>query len=218
MVKALVIVIACGLPASSLFASDLAAAPSAEAGAAPAALSFAGPSFLFARYATRGASSLYAARGLGHASVVFGMVENSRTGYHELIGGAVSRISWGRQAVSVALAVASASDSKYLQIYLVPSCNVGRFELAGTIEGYEPLQRAGVRQLDVNPIGLIAHLSKRVGVGAFYALSLATGEPPRQRAGPALEIELPSAVLRIEGVFNLKGAASELRVAASMSL
>jgi hypothetical protein len=40
-------------------------------------------SFLFARYASRNASALYAGYGWGSAGVFFGMVEKPRSGYRE---------------------------------------------------------------------------------------------------------------------------------------
>jgi hypothetical protein len=173
--------------------------------------------FLFARYATASASSLYAGFGSGKAGMFFGMVENPRSGYHELIGGAVSRIVWGRQAVTVAFGAADASDSKYLQSYIVPSFVMGSFSLSGTIEVYVPVQASGTRQLDVSPVTLLVHPRPRVGVGAFYGLGVATGVAPRHRAGPVVEFALPPGALKVELVRNLARASNEVRMSFRVS-
>lgn len=216
------------LPASSARAGDalaLLAAQDATAQAAAASLPapatatvhLEGPSFLFSRYSTVGSSSLYGVYGLGRASIVLGVVANPRTGYREVIGGGASQIAWGPQAIAVAVTGAAASDSRYLQVYVLPSFILGRLNLSGAIEWYLPLQRAGVQQLDVNPMTLLVPLTSRVGLGAFYALHVAAGAAPRLRAGPVLQLGVASAVLRIECARNVSGASSEVRVAAQVS-
>src|SRR5437016_1512821 len=89
-------------------------------------------SFVFARYASGSASVLYAARGLGPVGGFVGMVQNPETQYHELIAGSFTQINWSDQSVLVAVAYADASESQYLQTYVVPSFATGRLELSGT--------------------------------------------------------------------------------------
>jgi len=169
-------------------------------------------SFLFARYATTSASSLYAAYGFGKVGFVLGVVGNPRTGYNELIGGAVSRIAWGPQSVTMALALAEAPDSAYLQTYLVPSLSIASLSLSASIEWYEPLQDSGVRQLDLNPLTVLVHLGPRVYLGGVYALGLAGGGAPHHRAGPALQYAFAHGSLRVELVRSLRRSSTEVRV------
>jgi hypothetical protein len=174
-------------------------------------------SFLYARYATSSASNLYAAYGFGKAGIVFGMVENPRSGYRELVMGALSRLTWRGQALTVAVAAADASDGTYLQTYLVPSLARGSVSLSGTIEWYQPLG-SGTRQLDVNPVTILIRLGPRLSAGAFYALGFAEGAAPRQRAGPALQVALPPGALKLEVVRNVSHSANEVRVVFQASL
>src|SRR5207245_8382509 len=55
------------------------------------------PSFVFARYATASAASLYGARGFGPVGGFVGMVQNRKTQYREVIAGMYSQVNWDRQ-------------------------------------------------------------------------------------------------------------------------
>ena len=197
--------------ASLLLALSLLAASVARAEDATA-LRLDTKSFLFARWASRNASALYAGYGWGSAGVFFAMVENPRTGYREVIGGAMSRLARGGQSLTVGLAAADASDSDYLQLYLVPSLSHGAWSLEGTLETYEPLQSAGIRQLELNPLTLLRRVGRRAGVGASYVLSLAPGAAARHRGGPALRVEVPRGALQLELLAGLQNAKDELRI------
>jgi hypothetical protein len=215
------------LPASSTRAADApgsspaqdATAPAAATSLpapAPAAVHLEAPTFLFSRYSTVSSSSFYAVCGLGRASLVLGVVDNPHTGYREVIGGGLSQLAWGQQAIAVALAGAAASDSKYLQVYVLPSFILGRLRLSGAIEWYQPLERAGVHQLDVNPMTLLVPLTSRLALGAFSTLGVTAGAPLRLRAGPVLQLGIASSALRLECARNVSGSSSELRMTAQV--
>jgi len=84
-----------------------------------------------------------------------------------------------------------ATESEYLQTYVTPSLSRGPLTFSGTIEWYEPIERSGTRQLDVNPVSLGVRLSKGFGLGAVYPLGLAKGSPAKRRAGPMLLLTAP---------------------------
>lgn len=171
------------------------------------------PSFVFARYASGSASALYAARGLGPVGGVVAMVENPETQYRELIGGAFTQVNWGRQSVLLAVAYADATDGHYAQTYVAPSFSYGRLALSGTIEWYEPLGRAGTRQLSVNPASLEFRLGQRLWVGAAYTLGLEQNQIPRHRGGPVIEWAMRKATLRVELLDRTIGEPAEVRAA-----
>ena len=171
------------------------------------------PSFMFARYATASAATLYAARGFGPVGVFVGMVQNPKTPYRELIAGTYTQLTAGRQSVLVALGYADATESEYLQTYVMPSLSKGPLTFSGTIEWYEPMKRSGTRQLDVNPISLVIRVNKRFGLGAVYTLGLAEGGLPQQRGGPKLELTAAWGVLRVELLRRSSGESTEMRTA-----
>jgi hypothetical protein len=142
-----------------------------------------------------------------------GIVQNPKTPYRELIAGTYTQVTWDRQSVLVALGFADATESEYLQTYLSPSLSSGPLRFSGTIEWYEPLERSGTRQLDVNPISLVVHVNKRFGLGAVYALGLAEGGLPRQRGGPKLELTAPWGTLGVELLHRSTGESTEIRTA-----
>ena len=171
------------------------------------------PSFVFARYATASAASLYGARGFGPVGGFVGMVQNRKTQYRELIAGIYTQVNWDRQSVLVALGYADATESEYLQTYVIPSLSRGRLTLSGTIEWYEPIERSGTRQLDVNPVSLGVRLSKGFGLGAVYTLGLAKGSPARRRAGPMLQLTASWGTLKVELLDRSFGESTEIRTA-----
>src|SRR6266516_4906606 len=78
--------------------------------------------FLFARYATRTSRALYTGYGNESWQRILALIENPRTGYHEALMGVAKRITLAqRQSTIIALALSDASDSRYGEIYVVPS-------------------------------------------------------------------------------------------------
>lgn len=171
------------------------------------------PSFVFARYATVSAASLYGARGFGPVGGFVGMVQNRKTQYRELIAGIYTQVNWDRQSVLVALGYADATESEYLQTYVVPALSRGPLTFSGTIEWYQPIDRSGTRQLDVNPVSLVVGLSKGFGLGAVYTLGLAKGAPATRRAGPMLQLTAPWGTLKVEFLERSSGESTEVRTA-----
>jgi hypothetical protein len=171
------------------------------------------PSFVFARYATASAATLYGARGFGPVGGFVGMVQNRKTQYRELIAGMYTQVNWDRQSVLVALGYADATESEYLQIYVVPALSRRPLTFSGTIEWYQPIERSGTRQLDINPVSLVVALSKAFGLGAVYTLGLAQGAAATRRAGPMLQLTAPWGTLKLELLERSSGKSTEVRTA-----
>jgi len=179
---------------------------------APESLRLEMPSFVTASYGTAGASTIYAGYSFGPGAVAVGIVVNPRSGYRELVLGAVTRMVRGRQSLALALAVADAPESPYLQGYLMPGFSLGACALTGTLEVYLPFGSEGTRQLDLSPLRAIVPLDGRVGIGAVATVGLAHGAPSRLRAGPVIEIGIPRGAIYAELRRNLLRARPELRV------
>jgi hypothetical protein len=169
-------------------------------------------SFVFARYATRTPSCLYTAFGMGPGGAFFGMVEAvSSGGYQEVIGGLFSRVASGPADLVVGVAFADASDSNYIQTYLLPSAAFGRVSLSATTQWYEPIQSTGIRQIDVNPLTGLFRLAPHVSAGGVYAMGYTDGQSLRHRAGPALQLDALTGALKLEVLRNITRAADEVR-------
>ena len=143
------------------------------------------------------------------------MIQNPKTPYREFIVGTYTQVTADRQSLLVALAFADATESEYLQTYLMPTLSRGPLTLSGTIEWYMPLERSGTRQLDVNPISLVVLVTKRFGLGAAYTQGLAKGSRPRERAGPKVELTPPWGTIRVELLHRSTGESTEIRTAIS---
>lgn len=160
-------------------------------------------SFFFARYATVSASAMYVGYSFGPVGFVAGLVESPKTTYRELIAGGYTRFGVANQGATAAVAFASASDAPYLQIYLNPSLHAGRLALSGSLEQYVPLDEQGTWELDFNPATLLIRLHRFVSVGGVYTVAMPTGGVSKQRAGPALQIDIPHGALNVEFLRNL---------------
>src|SRR5213080_2572964 len=95
------------LSPATVFAASAQRSPGAE-------LRLDTPSFVFARYATASAASLYGARGFGPVGGFVGMVQNRKTQYRELIAGIYTQVNWDRQSVLVALGYARCDGERVL--------------------------------------------------------------------------------------------------------
>lgn len=167
--------------------------------------------FLFARLSTAHSSALYGGYSLGAWGPFVGVVRNPGNGYHEWIAGAVTRLAWREQGVNVALAFADAADGRYAQIYLVPGLKAKSLSFSGTIELYEPLGRAGTRQLYLDPVTVLRRMGPRWEVGASYALGASAGEASRHRAGPAFQVAVGGGSLRVELLHEFGRSSTDLR-------
>src|SRR5437016_14594508 len=107
------------LSPATVFAASAQRSPGAE-------LRLDTPSFVYARYATASAASLYGARGFGPVGGFVGMVQTRQTQYREFIAGLYTQVNWNRQNLLLALGYADATPSPYLQTYLVPSLSLRR--------------------------------------------------------------------------------------------
>lgn len=172
-----------------------------------------GPNFLSFRYASRTSLSLYAAYGEGNLLLFAGMVQNPRTEYRETAGGLGLNVRLGNGASAVvATAVARAKDSWYAQLYVLPDWTAGRLSASGLFELYEPLERAGARQLDVNPCSAFWRLADRLQVGAAYLLFAQVGGAPTQEAGPTVRVMVPHGSLTTEFFIRIGGRQTEVRL------
>jgi succinyl-diaminopimelate desuccinylase len=174
-------------------------------------LAFDTHNFVFARLSTAHSSALYTGYSLGTWGAFGGLVQNPRDGYHEWIGGAVTRLAWREQAVSVALAFADASDGRYGQLYVVPSLRRGSFSFSGTVELYEPLRGSGVRQLYFDPVTLLRQVGRRWHVGASYSLGVSAGEAPQHRAGPAVQVACGGGSVKVEVLRDFSRSSTDVR-------
>lgn len=169
------------------------------------------PSFIFARYATRSASALYATHGFGAVGAVIALVENPRTKYRELIAGAYTQLGGGDRSMIVAIAYADATGGRYVQTYLNPSIAFGRLGLSTTAEWYAPVDHSGIEQLSFNPVSVEWRLFRRLQLGATATLDVAPHTAPAHRVGPVAEWTTGWGTLRLEVLDRMTGP-TEVRI------
>ena len=169
--------------------------------------------FVFTRFASRTSNTLYAGYGIGRTMVVTGMVMNPRTGYREhVLGGGVQLFPGRRNSANFVLAAADAKESAYLQLYLVPALGLGPASVSATIEGYQPLERAGTRQLGFNPVTITIPAGRRFAAGATTVVFLGEGEAAQYGVGPALSAGFPKGSVALDLVQGVSHYRSEARL------
>lgn len=173
----------------------------------------AAPSFVFARYGSASATVLFTGRSFGAVGAVVAMVQVPATAYRELIAGAYTQATWGKQSFLVAVAYADATDGRYVQTYLVPTFKSGLFIFDTTIQWYEPLERSATRQLSVNPATLQVRVERRLTLGVAATLDLALGSIPPRRYGPVAEVTAKWGTYRVEVLHRTTGKPTEVRIA-----
>jgi hypothetical protein len=180
-----------------------------------AQVSDAGPrtTFILARYAVRGTRALYAGYGAGSWQGVIGLVDNPASSYLEALVGIAKGFTLApRQSVTVALAVADASDSRYGQVYTVPSLSAGRLALSGTSELYLPLQAQGVFQYYLSPLSLHFAIRPGLQLGATYVLAMQEHTPTGHGLGPSLKVAVPHGTLTLDWIIHVEAYRTQTRL------
>ena len=169
--------------------------------------------FLFFRYASHTSLALYASYGDGNTLLVAGMIQNPRSGYHEIDGALGRVVNLGPNFSNVvAVGVVSASDSWYAPMYWLPSFTAGRLHLNGSLEYYEPLQHQGARQLDVNPLTAMVRTVGPLQIGAAYLLYAQVASVPTHEWGPAARLPVPNGTVQLEWLLRPRSGATDLRL------
>jgi hypothetical protein len=171
--------------------------------------------FTSARVDSYTAAFVYAGYGYRGVFGVGGVMYNQRSKYSELVGGVglrrrVGGARYGGTHFLVAT-VAKASDSRYAQLYYLPSARLAGLEIDATLEAYAPLDDAGEVQYYVTPLSAFRAISRTVAIGASYELAYQRGLDPSQFLGPTLRVSLPAAQLSVDVHGGIDNAPGKLR-------
>jgi hypothetical protein len=171
------------------------------------------PNFIFFRYASLTSLSLYGAYGEGKWLGFFGMVQNPRTSYREIVGGVGANVVvTPRVGGAIALAAADASDGWYGQLYLQSNMRLGRVRTYLSTAYYEPLDANGVRQVKVNPALVMWRAFRGMEAGGAYVFLGSAGSKGIHQLGPALQMSVPNGRASFELLKRLHDSRTDLRV------
>jgi hypothetical protein len=141
------------------------------------------------------------------------MVQNPRTGYREIAGGAgAGVVVTPRVGGFIALAAADASDGWYGQLYLQSNIRLDKVTTYVSTAYYEPLEPNGARQVKVNPALVMWRAFRRVEAGGAYVFLGAVGSKGIHQLGPALQIAVPNGRASLELLQRLHSSRIDLRV------
>lgn len=171
-----------------------------------------GPSFMVIRYSSAASLTFYGGYRLGPAVGFVGFVQNPRSTYREALAGLGATVSSGRQSALIGLAAAHASDGWYGQLYLLPDLRLGRFELSGTLEVYQPAESRGAHQFYTTPLNLFYLPGSGVAVGLTYLVSAQTGIPDGHTLGPSVRVAIPKGSIRVDLPRRVAVAPPEVRI------
>lgn len=186
--------------------------------AAPAAAqqetarSEAGPGYLEFRFATESAIALYAGYTAGPVLLVVGMLQNPRSDYEEILGGAVVTVfADDRAELLVAPAIAWSNTGWYAQGYFLPALWLGPLELSGTFQFGLPFEERGYRNAYVSPLNVWLRALQYVDIGAAWYAAFEEGFGSFHALGPALRVPIPNGAISVDYPIGLGDVQSELR-------
>ena len=169
--------------------------------------------FVNARYDTRSSAYIYTGYGWRGAFAMAGVVNNPRTGYSELVGGAGAVFKTGADAEHwVAFATAGAGSRSFAQIYWLPKVRTGSVTSRATVKWKIPYDGSEPQKLSVSPLSMTVPLGDRVAGGVAMDVAAAEGARPAIGSGPELRLRLPGAVLGLDALGNVTGKVSGVRV------
>ena len=162
--------------------------------------------FFNARYDTRTSNFIYAGYGYDRYFAFGGVLANPRSGYFETLGGIGAIFALTRRTNHMfGLAAAQAPESRYAQLYYLPTLRLGRATARATLEWYFPMEDTGVRQFGVSPASVTMPVARRVELGAAMELASAAGASTSVELGPEVRIAIPRATLGFDAFAHVSG-------------
>ena len=169
--------------------------------------------FVNARYDTRSSSYIYTGYGWRGVFGMAGVVNNPRTGYSELAGGAGVVFKTGPDAEHwVAFATAGAGARSFAQIYWLPKVRTGAVTYRATVKWKISYDGSDPQKLSVSPLSMTTPLGRWLAGGVSMDLAAAEGARANIGAGPELRLTLPGAALGLNVLADVTGKASGVRL------
>ena len=169
--------------------------------------------FVNARYDTRSSAYIYTGYGWRGAFAMAGVVNNPRTGYSELVGGAGAIFKTGADAEHwVAFATAGAGSRSFAQVYWIPKVRPGEVTSRATVKWKIPYDGREPQKLSVSPLSMTVPLGGRLAGGMAMDVAAAEGARTTIGAGPELRLTLPGAAVGLNVLGDVTGKASGVRV------
>jgi hypothetical protein len=160
--------------------------------------------FVAARIDSRFSHSIYTGYGYESVFLIGGLVANPRNGYSEQALGAGLRLPKYRRLSQLAvLTFSNASDSRYIQLYYLPSSTLRHVSMGAALEVDFPLERPGVKQFAITGLSVATRMGGPFAAGLVYELSAVEHAPVRHGAGMGLRLALPDAELAIDALRGL---------------
>lgn len=153
--------------------------------------------------------------GYGHSGIfgLVGLAHNPRVGYNELLGGLGMRFSlasWNSHTVAVAYS--EATDSPYLQMYLLPSLTFGGTTAEALVQVSAPGSSAGAWKVGIKPVSVSTKVIGPLSLGGSYQLTAQENAPARHLVGPQFRVSIPRGVVMVDLLEGFKRSPDEIRV------
>jgi hypothetical protein len=169
--------------------------------------------FVNARYDTRSSAYIYTGYGWRGVFGMAGVVNNPRTGYSELVGGAGAVFKTGADAEHwVAFATAGAGARSFAQIYWLPKVRTRSVTARATVKWKIPYDGSEPQKLSVSPLSMTVPFGGRLAGGVAVAVGGGEGARTTIGAGPELRLKLPGAALGLDAVGDVTGKVSGVRL------
>lgn len=195
-----------------VFADDDAPAPAAEAPPAR--------NFIYLRGGTSSIAWLIYTRNLGdfgRPAISLGLAPNPHNDYREYFAGLGVNLNKTHGGITPTLLYTHTTGGNYLEYWISPWVDRGRFVLQSFIGGYIPLEDDGADQFFIDPLTVLVKVNGRVAVGATYTDTFAEGAPAFRAIGPAVQVTIPKGVVIVDFLKGLENYDSEVRATVLLS-
>jgi len=169
--------------------------------------------FVNVRYDSRSSSSIYTGYGWHRAFAMGGVVHNPRSGYSELLGGVGFTLKTGAHADHwLAVASARAGEVSLAQMFWLPTVRTGVVTTRANVKWTVAYEGRAAQKLTIAPVSITLPVARRLSSGVAVDVQAAERARPAISMGPQLRLKLPRASLAADGLHDVTGNASRLRL------
>jgi hypothetical protein len=168
--------------------------------------------FVNVRYDSRSSASIYTGYGWHRAFAMGGMLHNPRSGYAELLGGVGFTVRTGAADHWLAVASARAGGVSFAQVYWLPTMRMGRVTARANVKWNVAYEGRSPQKLTIAPVSITLPVGRRLAGGAAMDMAAAEGARTSVGMGPQLRLKLPRASLAVDGLRDVTGNGSRVRL------
>ena len=168
--------------------------------------------FVSARYDTRSSASIYTGYGWHRVFAMGAVLNNPRSGYAELLGGAGAVFRTGADAEHwLALATLRSGAVSFAQLYWLPTVRIGAATTRAQVVWSVPERGSAPKKLAISPVSITLP-GRNLAAGPAVEMAAAKGARTSIGTGVELRLRLPRAAVGADALRDVTGNGARLRL------